>query len=125
MTVLTKEELESIRKRAEAATPGPWFWLDDGRLYSDGADKVIGEVIEGKDETWFDLFDANAEFIAHAREDIPKLLAEIERLQQEKDEWYEKYMRLDATVSTQNKQLEKANAEIKRMLAEASSDMFR
>lgn len=84
MTLLTKEELEAIQKRAEAATPGPWFWLDDGRLYSDSADKVIGEVIEGKDETWFDIFDTNAEFIAHAREDIPKLLVVIERLQQDK-----------------------------------------
>jgi regulator of replication initiation timing len=58
MTVNSKE-LDVIRKRAEAATPGPWF--------AEAANT------------------ADAEFIAHARQDVPKLLAEIERLKLDND----------------------------------------
>lgn len=121
MTRLTKEELEAIRKRVDAATPGPWFWLDDGRLYSDGANKVIGEVIEGKDETWFDIFDTNAEFIAHAREDVPKLLslvecqkAELERLNDLLNNASEITKQLIDEKHYYMDELRKANAEIER-----------
>lgn len=53
--------LESIRARVEAATPGPWF-NDYGTIGVD--DHGIGEMDETPD----------AEFITHARTDIPALL---------------------------------------------------
>jgi hypothetical protein len=64
--------LEEIRKRAEAATPGPWREVN---LYieSGDANERLAEVCESVDAT----------FIAHAREDVPKLLAEVKRLKQE------------------------------------------
>lgn len=80
-------DLEAIKKRAEAATPGPW----------DVADKYDKEqswpwviAFDGDAEPWWvaecaiditptDGVD-NAQFIAHARSDVPALVAEVEKL---------------------------------------------
>lgn len=84
---LSPEELTAIRERAERATPGPWKALDNWRgvMYKYVA-APGGVVTDG-------IAHHNAEFIAHAREDIPKLLAEIERLRTALEEinraWYE------------------------------------
>jgi hypothetical protein len=72
---LTNEELAEIRKRAEAATEDPWF-VEGKTVYSSGvllAGTYPAMICDECDVT-------EAEFIAHAREDVPKLLAEIERL---------------------------------------------
>ncbi|MCG5252570.1 ead/Ea22-like family protein [Brevibacillus agri] len=80
---ITPEELAAIRERAERATPGRWSIA--GRppcVVSNptGPREVIcvgqDSNVEGQRDNWDDM-----QFIAHAREDIPKLLAEIERLQ--------------------------------------------
>lgn len=91
--MLTDDDLQAIRARAEAATPGPW--VDDGwDCFHDGAEwersVMVGEYIVancpserfGRVEDIPDDTPAifNTTFIAHAREDIPKLLAEITRL---------------------------------------------
>lgn len=82
MTKLTARQLEAICKRVEAATGEEWTDFDEhsggnvvyeyDRL-TEGNDSIIAEC-----ETA-----ADAEFIANAREDIPALLAEVERLQGE------------------------------------------
>lgn len=79
---LTQEKLEAIRKRADAATGKEWtdFDGDDwgGVVYEyDRLTEDACEIIAECRTT------ADAEFIAHAREDIPVLLAEVERLQRE------------------------------------------
>jgi hypothetical protein len=76
---LNAEELEAIRKRAEAATPGPWGYADrDNVVFTANADyKYAVEIAEEVGHKF------DGEFIAHAREDVPKLLAEIERLRRE------------------------------------------
>lgn len=100
---LTDEELAAIEDHASGATPGPWFvrWLDD-----ESAASLVGVSTEpdtGRHERFPD-FDAstmvamtvvqnplycfigdsceqkNAEFIAHARGDIERLIDEIRRL---------------------------------------------
>jgi hypothetical protein len=55
---MNDERLKEIRKREQAATPGPW-WVSPS---DEGAD---------------------AQFMAHARTDIPDLLSEVERLKVE------------------------------------------
>lgn len=71
---MNAERIEEIRKRAAASTRGPWeVGYDD---YDSDTTLYIGEV-----EATVGRFDA--EFIAHAREDIPALLAEVERLREE------------------------------------------
>lgn len=81
---MTREQLDAIRARMEAATPGPWeAWTavccpDCG--WVDGPKRTVCPVYEGTKRTH--TLDANdAEFIASAREDVPALLAEVERLQ--------------------------------------------
>lgn len=100
------KELDAIRERCEKATPGPWTvnWsekecennhcphgLDDyGKVcescedytYITGATIPQTKTVEYGD--YVDMNDADADFIANARTDIPFLLAEIDRL---KDEW--------------------------------------
>lgn len=69
---MTQEQLEAIRKRAEAATAGPWeLDGDDGGIWNNGGFNFLG--------TARNFYDDDANFIAHSREDIPALLAEVER----------------------------------------------
>jgi len=77
------EELQAIRERAEKATPGPWhFDADDMDIWcrNDGGSfpltTTIAKALEDEDR-YFDF-----EFIAAAREDIPALVAEVERLRE-------------------------------------------
>ena len=78
---MTTEELEAIAARAAAATPGPWI---GGRAASLLTPRFVYEVAYRRDlearDSWT-AWEHNAEFIAHTREDIPALLAEVERLQ--------------------------------------------
>jgi len=81
---MKQAELDIIKARCEAATPGPWVWhiggdhdwlgpedglaiLDDGSAAGEYQQVIAGDSPDG-------------EFIAHAREDVPVLVAEIERL---------------------------------------------
>jgi hypothetical protein len=80
---LAIEFLDEIRKRCEAATPGPWISFVEGRDFM-GRDSVIGR---GKDRSEEDLYLSGGtitdqDFIAHARQDIPLLLEEISRLRE-------------------------------------------
>ena len=82
---MKKEQLEEIRKRCEAATPGPWTSSrKDIDSYTSNPDEPeygtqhVVYVYLQDDEPRFPLFGNNArnnaEFIAHARQDIPALL---------------------------------------------------
>jgi hypothetical protein len=59
---MTDEELNAIETRANAAQPAPWTPL-----------KVKSDE--------YSILDADCEFIAHAREDVPALVAEVRQLQ--------------------------------------------
>jgi hypothetical protein len=92
MERLTNEQLAEIRKRVEAATAGPWRW----EKLHDAEDEWDTEMayLSNETESVMDFGDceqyyptqgtppnhADAEFISHARQDVPVLLAEIERL---------------------------------------------
>ncbi|MFC5832780.1 hypothetical protein [Nonomuraea insulae] len=102
---LTAEELAAIEERAEVATPGPWFirLLDDEDAMNLVAISTVPDT--GHGERWPDFdhheivaatliqqpryvdvadarWDENAQFIANARQDIPRLITEIKRLRQ-------------------------------------------
>ena len=64
--------LDEIEARANAATEGPWM----GIRYPDG---FLGRVIGGNGFGVAEDFpdDADAEFIAHARTDVPALVAAL------------------------------------------------
>lgn len=78
---LSNTYLEEVRKRCNAATKGPWISFLEGRDHL-GGDSVIGRGIDRSEDDLY-LTGGSAEdqdFIAHARQDIPLLLDEIERL---------------------------------------------
>lgn len=66
---MTQAELDAIRSRCDKATPGPWY--EDGFAIPNEA----GDYTE-----LIDSYPADAAFIAHSREDIPALLAEVDKL---------------------------------------------
>jgi hypothetical protein len=107
MSQLSDAELDQIERRTDAATPGPWFvrFLDDVDAMSLVA--VSTQPDTGQGERWPDFepstiiaatvvqepryvdiedgrWDENARFIAHARSDIPRLVAEVRRLREAK-----------------------------------------
>ncbi len=71
------EELLAIRQRAENATAGPWKAFIEGRDMQCGSSFI---QTQGEDIELIGATEADYDFIANARQDIPKLLDEIERL---------------------------------------------
>ncbi|AWT42598.1 MULTISPECIES: hypothetical protein [Streptomyces] len=101
-------DLDATEARASAATPGPWGYYDGSNYADVAADlEITGrgsysyreKVARLEDENyWDDLaheddaderapeqMAANAEFIAHARTDVPAMAAEIRRLRAQAD----------------------------------------
>ena len=94
---MTDEELKKIEERAAAASKGPWHStlspLDDVNLYAcvcedESSENVILAVDTGEEVSNFkserralsSQERKNADFVAHARQDIPQLLSEIQSL---------------------------------------------
>ena len=70
--------LAVVRRRVERATPGPWRYEHDANTIYGGEaapGDVVAEVHRPQDGT----------FIAHAREDILALIAEVERQHGKRD----------------------------------------
>ena len=97
---MTPEELKEIEDRCNKATPGPWKACHEGvcscsQVWSQSADVPVAEVARGE---WGDpgfpygeipekISETNSLFIAHAREDIPKLLSYIKELKSQIPRW--------------------------------------
>lgn len=93
MEPLPNAELDAIEARCWAATPSPWWAWVEGR---DGtsASSFIGRGLDGARHP--DLYlstdpgervsTADYDFIAHARQDLPRLLAEVRRLREQRSE---------------------------------------
>ena len=110
---MTPEQLKAIRERVEKASPGPWVWADhdifpedrkaqsEGRPYWTLTDSgyyktlCVGPIgrkmmspesilqAGGYDGDGVFRDKEDQEFIAHARQDIPALLAYVEELEKE------------------------------------------
>lgn len=81
--MLSDEELNSIAARVAAATPGPWRSFIEGRDHQSGSNFIMtGEVgSRGEDIELTGATGADQDFIAAAREDIPRLLEAVRALQ--------------------------------------------
>lgn len=124
---LSEQQLAGIAAREAAATPGPWGVYDDGTARLDivagleetGAGytgrREIAQTVESPMDndpshvSWGEDEDdaqcrADGVFIAHAREDVPALLAEVARLRAN-------YAEAVATVA----RLEQKRAELERI----------
>jgi hypothetical protein len=80
--MMTKKELEAIKQRYLHAQPAPWVSYVEGRDHMSGSNFIMTGQGQNRGED-IELTGATVEdqdFIAHARQDIPKLIEEIERL---------------------------------------------
>lgn len=117
---MTDERLKQIEKRLTAATPGPWHLVAGDDAYCSSICGILGDDekrrIEAdqtprrgdfpEDTRWVMvdpgcapvqlIGDDNEEFIAHARQDVPDLIAEVRRLR----------TMLQATTSTTTTRIE-------------------
>jgi hypothetical protein len=115
LTDIAAIDLEAIAARCEAATPGPWEVLSDQLV-----DTVWLNAATPEDDKPIALFDyrpgganrANADFIAHARQDVPVLLAAMRSMQQ----------RIQDLLEANNREI-KARVEAKRQLEEAMAKL--
>lgn len=112
---MTRPDLDAIRARCDAATPGPWR-PDSEQGHGRGV-RAIASVAwcpvacaVGKESQSIGRRDAsrNAQFISHARTDIPALLAYIEKLES----------RTTYTVGETEWAMRVANAEERALTAE-------
>lgn len=106
---LSERDLKAIEERVSAATPGPWYvhLLDDDWFMNLVAVSTVPDDEHVGDRSQFDpgtvvasalvqhpryvdvadqRWDENAQFIAAARTDVPRLLAEVRRLRRLLDE---------------------------------------
>jgi hypothetical protein len=83
---LTGQDLRSIRERADRATPGPWCVAGSPRDFviakHGGAERCSDNPVVWADDDCLSGNPVDAEFIAHARADVPRLADEVDRLRQ-------------------------------------------
>jgi hypothetical protein len=75
--MLSDNELLAIRIRTEKATKGPWKAYVEGRDFECGSSFIQTASL---DIELIGATEADYDFIANVRQDIPKLLDEIDRL---------------------------------------------
>ena len=82
MLPLDEKQLDEIRRRADAASPGPWKASIEGRDHEGGSSFImVGEGPDRRDDIELTgATPADYDFIAHARQDVPLLVAEVLRL---------------------------------------------
>ncbi len=80
--MIDDEELDAIQSRCMAATCGPWKSFVEGRDHSSGSNFIMTGTKEmrGPDIELSGATIADQDFIAHARQDIPRLLRELRQL---------------------------------------------
>ena len=87
---LTAADLDTIEQRANAATEGPWEYDGGGEITQHFSLPEPWAMVVSTDVACMAYCyggsaagverDEDAEFIAHARDDVPALLAEVRRL---------------------------------------------
>ena len=84
---MNEKEFQEIKERCEKATPGPWKVLnipyngyDDPEIVTKDGTYICQTTYDMQSQSEKHNVDEDTEFIAHAREDILKLLREIEIL---------------------------------------------
>ncbi len=93
---MTEQELAAIEARANEATAGPWvkngsvpeqvIYAPTKRYPNRTSFMPIVYVTQtdyASGEYYADMLDGDAEFIAHARTDVPALVAEVRRLRED------------------------------------------
>jgi hypothetical protein len=77
---ISETDLDEMERRERAATGPPWQSFLEGRDHTSGSSFIRTENGSGPDIELLGATDADQDFIAHARQDVPRLLREIRRL---------------------------------------------
>ncbi len=122
---MTPERIAEIEARAEAATDGPWHKDHDG--FGCVSIGNYGWVCAGPNAPAYDEDSeqghADSEFIAHARTDVPDLLAYIKVLTEERDEHRDRAEAANNLHANAEHLLTVARAELAAMTAVAESNL--
>jgi len=81
--MITDKELEEIEARVNSAQPGPWKAIIEGRDQESGSSFILtgGDGDNRGEDIYLDgATDDDYDFIANARQDIPRLLQEFREL---------------------------------------------
>ena len=83
---MTEKELNEIEERTNNAQKGLWKAFIEGRDHTSGSSFIMTGVgtERGNDIELCGATESDYDFIANAKQDIPKLIAEIRRLKLEK-----------------------------------------
>lgn len=82
---MTDANLNEIETRLASATAGPWRTQIAACDHTDAEDHSAVKGGDGALVSGCIEWESDATFIAHAREDIPALIAEVRRLRAERD----------------------------------------
>ncbi|SHM14407.1 hypothetical protein [Flavobacterium saccharophilum] len=79
---MTKEELNKIEERLNKAQKGIWKAYIEGKDHTSGSSFIMTGIgsERGNDIELFGATEADYDFIANAKQDIPKLIAELRKL---------------------------------------------
>lgn len=136
---MSAERLAEIQARADAATAGPWRECGRDRggcvcglVWSIPGDGVVASTASDPDTPRSDeQVNADARFVAHAKDDIPWLLAEVARLQgamptdEQRERWAQRCTTHHFACSCREarfKRLEAEHAHMRRALVRIQSD---
>lgn len=77
---MNEQQLDEMAARCERAAPGPWLSYVEGRDHESGSNFIRTGGLNGEDLELSGASVADQDFIAHARQDLPALIAEVRRL---------------------------------------------
>lgn len=111
-------DLESIKDGCRKATSGPWVAAINPFTNRGFVNTMAGKIFSicNKKDHQFDGDDAR--FIAHARQDIPVMVVEIERLNKELNETHKLRKKLCSEIDIIGKEMTKLMRENERMRQE-------
>ena len=118
---MNDKDLESIKTRLGKATAGEWvaesFEHEGGDIHIGATGELIAKVwIDDACEDFNPQQRANADFIAHSKQDIESLLGEVGRLQNKIDSMTTITVEADTVkLHTQIQELQQENSRLKTM----------
>jgi len=83
---MNKEELDKIEERLNNAQKGIWKAYIEGREHTSGSSFIMTGIGEerGNDIEMYGATEADYDFIANAKQDIPKLITELKKYMEQK-----------------------------------------
>ncbi len=94
------QRLAEIQKRCEKATGGPWYWEQQRR--HGAACYLYSKTSDWSELATLECGFATSDFIAHAREDVPWLLARVRELEGKAEAWFRENARSATPTEEEN-----------------------